>query len=226
MSHSSLSTCIVDTIPIEITRVIFEYVTEDVIDLSVWGLESRSFYQPRLALVLSHVSSRWHSIARSNPTLWKEVHPFNTRLSTLCAELVSTNLEVSLFLADPPQPDCPCCTKIKYTQKEVDYKAAFVFIQQNAHRISKLFTFGSHALLDIFLTVPFPQLTTHILDLASIDDKLANLQLFGGNAPKLLYGLLTISQYCLASLGGTSQPCILFLVIFSSLTGSPIGHSG
>ncbi|KIJ34182.1 hypothetical protein M422DRAFT_263832 [Sphaerobolus stellatus SS14] len=191
MSHISFSTCHVDTIPTELIQDIFEYITEDIIDLSLWGLKSRSFYQPRLALVLSHVSSRWHSIARSNPKLWKEVHPLNHQLSTLCAELVSTNLQVSLFLTDRSQPDCPCCTKNKYTPNEANYKAAFAFIQQNAHRISKLFVFGSHALLDIFLTVPFPQLTTHILDLASNDDKLSNLRLFGGHAPKLQYAVWT-----------------------------------
>ncbi|KIJ52042.1 hypothetical protein M422DRAFT_243624 [Sphaerobolus stellatus SS14] len=154
----------------------------------------RHFYDPWVALELSHVSSHWRSIAKVTPSLWKNTNPIHTEFAWFCSALASIELEVSLILYRGERlPDHliePACH----------------FIHQNAHRISKLFVLGSHPLLEIFLTTPFPELTTSIFDFnrrlvlsRPLLDSLSTIALFGGSAPKLQYVSWTCTRLPLLS---------------------------
>ncbi|KIJ52039.1 hypothetical protein M422DRAFT_243621 [Sphaerobolus stellatus SS14] len=134
-----------------------------------------------VALRLSHVSSRWNSIAKSSASFWKEIDAIKTEFAVFCSELASVDLEVSLHLSIGQE------SKPRHI-----IESACHFILQNAYRISTLIVFGSHPLLEIFLSTPFPELTTSIFDFSRrlgvsrlLLDNLPNLALFGGHAPKL-----------------------------------------
>ncbi|KIJ51929.1 hypothetical protein M422DRAFT_243498 [Sphaerobolus stellatus SS14] len=171
--------------------MLFEYSILTILMLD--GYKGYSFHlnDPSQALVLSHVSSRWRSIAISNTSLWKEIHPINIGLTKFCSELVSTDLEVVLPLGSSTV--CRCCSKSNTARPEI-IEVACRFIHENAHRISILFMIGSHPFLDIFLTTPFPILKTHIfllaedpgaITIAPVLEKVHTSALFGGLAPNL-----------------------------------------
>ncbi|KIJ52037.1 hypothetical protein M422DRAFT_26334 [Sphaerobolus stellatus SS14] len=54
------------------------------------GVDDHFFYDPLVALLLPHVSSRWRSVARSNQLLWKDMHPVHTDFASLSFKLAVT----------------------------------------------------------------------------------------------------------------------------------------
>ncbi|KIJ26118.1 hypothetical protein M422DRAFT_272860 [Sphaerobolus stellatus SS14] len=118
--------------------------------------EPPHFHDSFAALKLSHVSSNWRSIARSDSTLCREIYPTpNTMLAGFCAELAVVDLTVSLELISEGG-------QVRGTDSVIE--AACRFIRQNAKRISKLFVIGDHPLMETFLTTPFPELRKTILE--------------------------------------------------------------
>ncbi|KIJ51927.1 hypothetical protein M422DRAFT_243496, partial [Sphaerobolus stellatus SS14] len=171
--------------------MLFEYSILTVLTLDGCNGYGFRFNDSSQSLVLSHVSSRWRSIAKSNTSLWKEIHPINIGLAKFCSELVPTDLEVILPLGSSTV--CRCCSKANTARPEI-VEAACRFIHENAHRISILFMIGSHPFLNIFLTTPFPILKTHIflleedpgaITIAPVLEKVRTSALFGGLAPNL-----------------------------------------
>ncbi|KIJ38638.1 hypothetical protein M422DRAFT_258758 [Sphaerobolus stellatus SS14] len=185
------STCHLDRLPTKTIHTLFEYSILTVLTPDGYKGYSFHFNDPLQSLVLSHVSSRWRSIAKSNTSLWKVIHPINIGLAKFCSELVPTDLEVVLPLGGSTV--CRCCSKSNIAQPEI-IEAACRFIHENAHRISILFMIGSHPFLDIFLTTPFPILKKHIfllaedpraITVAPVLEKVRTSALFGGLAPNL-----------------------------------------
>ncbi|KIJ26115.1 hypothetical protein M422DRAFT_38354 [Sphaerobolus stellatus SS14] len=180
------STCYINTIPLELLSVIFEHTTTTSVAFNRWGPDHRDFHDPLAALKLSHVSSRWRFIARSKQTLWKEIRLApDTTFAEFCAGLAVVDLTVSLRVIDYHGD-------ASWTERVLEISCQFMY--QNAHRISKLFVFGGHPLLEMFLTTPFPELKTSILEFnrnavigRSLVDKIPTLALFGSYAPKLQY---------------------------------------
>ncbi|KIJ52034.1 hypothetical protein M422DRAFT_243618 [Sphaerobolus stellatus SS14] len=130
------------------------------------------------------MSSHWRSIAKCNPSLWKEINinPTRIKFAWFCAELASVDLDVIL---DPDRDPRSFVWNL--------IPPACQFIHQNAHRISTLIVFNSHPSMEIFLTTPFPKLTTSIFSFnryrvavpKPFMDNLPTLALFGGDAPML-----------------------------------------
>ncbi|KIJ38618.1 hypothetical protein M422DRAFT_258736 [Sphaerobolus stellatus SS14] len=171
--------------------MLFEYSILSILTLDGYNGYSFRFNNPLQSLVLSHVSSRWRSIAKSNTSLWKVIHPINIGLAKFCLQLVPTDLGVVLPLGSSTV--CRCCSKANTARPEI-IEAACRFIHENAHRISSLFMIGSHPSLDIFLTTPFPILKKHIfllaedpgaITIAPVLEKVHASALFGGLAPNL-----------------------------------------
>ncbi|KIJ38620.1 hypothetical protein M422DRAFT_258738 [Sphaerobolus stellatus SS14] len=171
--------------------MLFEYFIFTVLTLDGYEGSSFRFNDSLQSLVLSHVSSRWRSIAKSNTSLWKVIHPINIDLAKFCFELVPTGISVVLPLGN--NTVCRCCSKANTARPEI-IEASCRFIHENAHRISTMFMIGSHPFLNIFLTTPFPILKTHVfllaedpgaITVAPVLEKVRTSGLFGGLAPNL-----------------------------------------
>ncbi|KIJ38650.1 hypothetical protein M422DRAFT_258768 [Sphaerobolus stellatus SS14] len=184
------STCHLDRLPIETIHKLFEYSTSTVLTLDRYKGYNFRLNDSLQALVLSHVSSRWRSIAKSNTSLWKVIHPINIGLPKFCSQLVPTDLSVVLPLGS--NTVCRCCSKANTARPQI-VDAACRFIHENAHRISILFIIGTHPFLNIFLTTPFPILNTlvflaedpRVITIAPVLEKVRTSALFGGLAPNL-----------------------------------------
>ncbi|KIJ38641.1 hypothetical protein M422DRAFT_781358 [Sphaerobolus stellatus SS14] len=163
--------------------------------MPLWGMDHLHFHDPWRALLLSHVSFRWRSIARNNQILWRDLYPLQTRFAVFCSELAPTvGLQVILDFHPPVAiyEGSDGYKRLPQARKDMDlwgYTEAFRFIYQNASRISTLLIFGSHKLMYIFLATPFPALTTHIFDFNLWPSD--QVPLFGGCAPKLQNAMWT-----------------------------------
>ncbi|KIJ26109.1 hypothetical protein M422DRAFT_272849 [Sphaerobolus stellatus SS14] len=135
---------------------VFEHATSASVPLDDWAMNHPHIHNLFAALELSHVSFIRRSIARSQRILWRKMYfTPDMMFAVFCAELAVVELVVQLVLFGQDGQD-------RLIDRVIE--AACQFIRQNATRISKLFVLGGHPLMEMFLTTPFLELRTGILE--------------------------------------------------------------